>query len=231
MLNIGFQIICRYNSHRLPGKILREIKGKPILQYIVERVNEVVPKEQIVISTSVEPTDDPIIEYCQQNGLNYFRGSLDNVSERFLNCALANNFDYTTRINGDNIFVDISLLEKMTNIAKSGQYELISNLKNRTFPKGMSIEIVRTKYYEGRYKNFTTPDDFEHVTLNLYQNEEADKYFYVLNDICPDAGGIQLAIDTKEDFSLASKIISNFAGSHLDYGLSEVYHFYTQFKK
>ena len=231
MLNIGFQIICRYNSHRLPGKILREINGKPILQYIVERIEKVVPRKQIVVSTSEEKTDDPIIAYCEANDLNYFRGSLNNVSERFLKCAQEYNFDYTTRINGDNIFVDISLLEKMATIAETGQYELISNLKNRTFPKGMSIEIVRTDYYAERFKTFSTPDDFEHVTINLYQNEEAEKYFYAMNTFCPEAGGIQLAIDTPEDFSLASKIISNFAGSHLNYGLSEVYHLYRKFQE
>ncbi len=226
MIDVGFQIICRYNSSRLPGKILREIEGKPILQYIIEKLEAVVDRKNIVVSTSTESTDDPIIAYCQKHEINYYRGSLDNVSERFLNCAIENKHSYTTRINGDNIFVDVQSLKEMIEIARSGKHDLISNLKDRTFPKGMSIEIVNTDYYASQYKKFDHPDHFEHVTIYLYQHDEGENYHYYYNNICPEAGGLQLAIDTQEDFSLATKIISNFAGQHTQYGLAEVFKFY-----
>ena len=87
-MKIGFVIICRYNSSRLPGKILMEINGKSILQYIIERLSLVVPENNIVVATSEEKTDNPIAEYCIKNKINVFRGSLDNVALRFLNCGI-----------------------------------------------------------------------------------------------------------------------------------------------
>jgi spore coat polysaccharide biosynthesis protein SpsF len=228
MIDVGFQIICRYNSNRLVGKILKEIEGKPILKYIIERLNEVTDLANIVIATSSEPSDNPIIEFCQKENINYFRGSLENVSQRFIECALSKQHIYTTRINGDNIFVDIESLKEMIEIAKMRKYDFVSNLKGRSFPKGMSVEIVRTAYYRKQFEKFNHPDHYEHVTLYLYQNEEGENFYYYFNKICPESGGIQLAIDTQEDFSLATKIISNFAGQHLKYGLEDVFNLYKQ---
>lgn len=225
-MNIGVQVICRNNSSRLPGKILKEIQGKPVLQYIIERIETVVDRNSIVISTSIEDTDNTIVEYCKMNKLNYYRGSLNNVAERFLQCALQYGFDYTVRINGDNIFVDPFLLNKMIDIAATGKYDFISNVKNRTFPKGMSVEIVRTDYYKKRFDSFNSPRDFEHVTINLYENEKKEKYYYVINDICHEASGLQLALDTHEDFVKIEAVINQIEGSHINYGLKEIFNIY-----
>jgi len=222
-MKIGFIIICRYNSNRLPGKILRKIKGKPILQYIFERLNYVVLAENIVIATSTESTDDPIEQFCIDNGYQCFRGSLNNVAERFLKCTEKFEFDFATRINGDNLFIDISTLKGMIEIASSNKYDFISNVKNRTYPKGMSIEIVKTSYYKECYQKFSDESHFEHVTLYLYENDRDKKHYYYFNTTCPETAGMQLAIDTEEDFAFAEKIFCNFSTDHFNYGLEEIY--------
>jgi len=227
---IGFIIICRYNSKRLPGKILKEIKGKPILAYIIDRLSAAVSSEDIIIATSEEKSDDPIELYCRKNNINYYRGSLDNVAERFLNCARQFKLDFATRINGDNFFMDVDTLKEMIKITQSNKYDFISNLQNRTFPKGMSVEIVRTSFYEKMYRQFNKDEHKEHVTLYLYQGNEKGKYYHFLNESCPDAGGIQLAIDDQDDFDLAEKIIHTFTGPHTSYGLAEIYKRYLMFK-
>ncbi len=231
-MNIGFIILCRYNSRRLPGKILKKINGKPILQYIIERLQTAVNPDSIVIATSEEETDDPIESYCINNNINHFRGSLENVSGRFLACAEHYGFDFATRINGDNFFMDASTLKEMIKITRTGKYNFVSNLKGRTFPKGMSIEIVRTDFYKDKFQQFSLNDDFEHVTLNLYQNEsESDKFYHYKNTQCPEAGGIQLAIDDQDDFHLAEQIIHTFAEEHTRYGLNEVFQIYQKYSK
>ncbi len=231
-MNIGFIILCRYNSRRLPGKILKKINGKPILQYIIERLQTVINSNNIVIATSEEETDDPIESYCLNNNINLFRGSLENVSGRFLACAENYGFDFATRINGDNFFMDASTLREMIKITCTGKYNFVSNLKGRTFPKGMSIEIVRTDFYKDKFQQFSSNDDFEHVTLNLYQNEsESDKFYHYKNTQCPEAGGIQLAIDDQDDFHLAEQIIHTFAEDHTRYGLNEVFQLYQKYSK
>jgi len=224
-MKIGFIILCRYNSSRLPGKILKEIEAKPILQYIVDSLSEVVDKENIVVATSEEETDNPIYNYCKKNNIQVFRGDLNNVSKRFKDCANTYNFDFATRINGDNIFVDQETIKEMLSIAETDKYDFISNVKNRTFPKGMSVEIVRTSYYNKKYENFNTSGDFEHVTINLYNNDEGENYYYHYNEKCIEASGIQFAVDTKEDFETASKIIKKLNKKN-NFTLKEVYQTY-----
>ncbi len=229
-MKIGFIVICRYNSTRLPGKILKEIKGKSVIQYIIERLKEITYDDNIVIATSDQPSDDPIVNYCKENSINYFRGDLNNVAERFLLCAEEFSFDYAVRVNGDNIFIDINSFKEMIEITKTNKHRFISNVKNRTFPKGMSIEIVRTDYYRKSYNKFTVPNHFEHVTLYLYNQENQKGHFYFYNKICPEASGIQLAIDDKDDFELAEKIIASFKKKHTNYNLAEIYPIYKKFK-
>jgi len=228
-MKIGYIILCRYNSSRLPGKILKKIQGKTILQYIIDALYTVTEKENVVVATSTEDSDNPIYDYCMSNKIKVFRGSLNNVSERFKNCALKYNFDFATRINGDNIFIDLSIVNEMEKVALTDKYDFVSNVKNRTFPKGMSIEMVRTKHYNEIYKKFLTADDFEHVTIYLYNNDNNKNYYYLYNTKCIEAAGLQFAIDTKEDFYLAKQIISKLNKKN-NFSLEEVYNEYRKIK-
>ena len=229
-ITVGIIILCRFASSRLPGKILRRINGKTILQYIYERLCHVGAANNIVVATSEESSDDPIVEFCNNNDIQVYRGPLNNVAKRFLSCSLKFCNDYTTRINGDNLFVDIESVRDMISIAKKGKYDFISNVKKRTFPKGMSIEIIRTSYYKKCYENFSNGSHFEHVTLPLYENDNDKSHYYYFNTICPKAAGIQLAIDTIKDFETAEKIIANFSRNHRTYGLKDIYKFYSELK-
>lgn len=221
-LKIGVIILCRYNSSRLPGKILREINRKPILEYIVEKIQTVLDRSEIVIATSNEVHDDPIEIYCNNNLINCYRGDLNNVAERFLQASLEYKFDYSIRINGDNIFIDSLCLKQLIEVARSNKYEFISNVKERTFPKGMSIEIVKIEKYKEWIRKFTSMDHFEHVTKYIYEHEqEVDAYFH-FNTRVPEAAGEQFAIDTITDFSMAKDILNLHKGSHLEIGLEEL---------
>lgn len=214
-MNIGAVILCRYNSSRLPGKILKEIDGKSILAHIVSRLNGIT-KLELVVATSVEDTDQPIVDFCISNNVNYFRGSLNNVSNRILNAALENEYDYFIRINGDNLFIDTSTLNNMILIAESNKYDFISNVKDRTFPYGMSIEIVNVNFYSKLIEKLNTKYYQEHVTIYLYENEADVNVKYIYNTEIKDAAGLKLAIDTEEDFTNAKAIVLE-----LDRGLSE----------
>ena len=228
-MNIGYIIICRYNSKRLPGKILKEINGKPILQYIVDRLKHIVNKQQIVVATSNETTDNPIVEYCKNQDINYYRGSLENVSKRFLDCANHFQFDYACRTNGDNLFGLINLQKKMHKIAELGTYDFISNVKGRTYPKGMSIEIVKTSYYQKEYQKFDNQGHFEHVTSYLYLNDSKKNHKYIFNEDIKGVEGIQLAIDDEKDFQLAT--IINGELNDECYSLEELYKVYKKYEQ
>lgn len=221
-MTVGVAILSRYNSSRLPGKALKEINGKTLLEYIYERVNEVLPSEQIIIATSEETSDDVIANYCKQHNWKYYRGSLDNVAERFYQAGINLGVDYLIRINGDNLFLDIPLLENMINLTHSYQYDFISNVKGRTYPKGMSIEIVRLIHYKNLLKDINKEKQYqEHVTLYLYENE-LTSYHFVYNHELEEMAGIQLAIDTPDDFEKAVRIIDSFDKEHTHYNIKEI---------
>jgi len=220
-MKIGAIIICRYNSSRLPGKILKKINGKSILSHIIQRLQSL-EDLQIIVATSIESTDQPIVEYCLENDLDYYRGSLYNVAERFKKAASTFDLDYAIRVNGDNLFIDLQAMKTMIEIAKTGEYDFISNVKNRTFPAGMSIEIVKHTFYERIFQNLDTDYYKEHVTIYLYENENCGEFYFHYNTKCPAAQGLKIAIDTKEDFQNAVEIVSKLKNGLEDYTLNEV---------
>lgn len=223
-LKIGFAIVCRYNSSRLRGKILKEIDGKPIIEHIINRFNNLLPLSQLVITTSVEATDDVIVDYCTKNGINYFRGSLENVAQRVLEVGEANSWDYTVRINGDNLFIDLDVLDKLLEIANTGTYDFVSNVKGRTYPYGMSIELIKTSFFRKIYETYIKDDERyrEHVTLCLYENEELGKYYFQYNTEVPEASGLKLSIDTQDDFDKAVLIMKELKTVGYKYDLKKL---------
>jgi spore coat polysaccharide biosynthesis protein SpsF len=225
-MKIGAVILSRYNSMRLPGKALMMLNGKTVIETIVERLTQVLDLDDIVIATSVEDTDNPIVEFAHNKGFNIYRGSLENVAERFYLAAKKQDWDYAIRINGDNVFVDIKLLQQMIDVAKNNNYDFLSNVKDRTYPKGMSIEIVNLNYYKNLLEIINSSERYkEHVTLYLYENENI-KHYYFYNTKLPEAAGIQLALDTKEDFERTKKIMSKFAENHTKYNLKDIFDIY-----
>jgi spore coat polysaccharide biosynthesis protein SpsF len=218
-MRIGFIVLCRYDSSRLPGKVLREIFGKPILGYIYERLRCVADESAIVVATSLEETDLPIVEFCRKNRVNCFRGDLHNVAKRFLDCAGYHGFDFAVRINGDNFFTSPFIIRQMLPYVWTGAYDFLSNVKGRTFPKGMSVEILRTSFYQDLITRFERKEQFEHVTLYLYQNENEGKRFYFYNTLCLEATGVNLAIDSQEDYDTAIRLIAKIDKPHTEYDL------------
>lgn len=215
----GIIVLCRYNSTRLPGKILKKINGKEILGYILERLRVLGDKYPIVVCTSVEQTDDPIVAFCKKNNVQYYRGNLDNVALRFLNCAKENSFECAVRINGDNLFLDAHLISSMIAEMESDNLKFISNVKGRTFPRGMSIEIVRTAFYEESYPLFSERDH-EHVMTYFYNVMDEKVQFTYSTE--KSGQGLNFAIDTDEDFKNASNIICDMKKDHTQYGYREI---------
>lgn len=197
-MKTGIIVLCRYSSSRLRGKILMKINGKSILSIVINQLKLKFSKEQIVVATSNDETDLKIINHCIKNKINYFVGDLDNVSKRFLDCANKYNFDYAVRINGDNVFIDIESLNTMLKIAETNTYDLVTNVPGRTFPFGMSIEIVDIKYYK-KVISFFSKENKEHVTNWFYDNNDQVNSYVFLNEKFLNLSGLKLAVDSEKD--------------------------------
>lgn len=219
-MKIGVIILCRYDSTRLYGKALKNIHGKPILEWIHKFVGKSKNIDSIVIATSDHSSDDNIAEYCINKNLNIFRGSKQNVAKRFLDCANYNKLDYAFRINGDNLFVQPEIVNQMINIVDQKEYDFISNVEGRTFPYGMSVELLKISFFNNLYKKFKYMRHFEHVTLYLYENLNEGNRKNIENNNWQYLPGVHLAIDTLEDFKKAEKIFDHANGDYAKINLS-----------
>ena len=179
-LKIGAIVLARCDSTRLPRKVLRKLNGKPLIWYCLERIKKVKEIDSIIITTSDRKNDDRLANYAYQEGLSIFRGSKENVSERFLECSKHFMLDYAIRVNVDCPFIDIKLLNTGISLIKKN-YDLITNVYPRTFPFGIILEIVKVKKYQEIFPNFFSADHFEHVTKYMYENIEEFNFYNLTN--------------------------------------------------
>jgi spore coat polysaccharide biosynthesis protein SpsF len=213
-MKIGVIILCRYDSTRLYGKALIKIHKKPILEWISLSIANCLNIDKICIATSDEKSDDKIAEFCEKQNINCYRGSKLNVAKRFLNCAKQFDLDYTFRINGDNLFVDSALISQMAEIASEQSFDFISNVEGRTFPIGMSVELLKVSFFEEIYKKYNDERHFEHVTLYLYENPKVGNRKSIINNKWEYLKGIHLAVDTIQDFNKAESIFQHANGDY-----------------
>jgi len=230
-MKIGIIITVRIDSKRLPGKVLKKINGKEISKYIYERLEMTnVDKENIIFATSDEIKDDKIEEFCHKNSYSCFRGAKNNVALRLLNCAKYFGFDAFIRINGDNVFTDKNIINEMIKIFKNNKYDIITNVPSRTFPYGISVEIIRTKFYDNIYPHITDYSDREHVTTYIYKNiDRFNVYSYKSNN--KKFKDVKLALDTEKDFKIITKIIESFQDDHRKYNIDDIVNLYYLFNE
>jgi spore coat polysaccharide biosynthesis protein SpsF len=195
-------VVCRLDSSRLPGKVLREVRGRTLLAWVVDRTERVRTFDRgVIVATSDRVVDDPIEEFCRQHQIVVFRGSTHDVAGRVLSCAKAHRLKWFARVNADSPFVEPALLEKACQIAADDRYDLITNLEPRSFPYGVSVELVRVATYAQAYQRMTTPEHFEHVTKILYEPEcgFACRHFNIVH-AGPDLSRVRLTVDTPVDW-------------------------------
>ncbi len=216
-MQIAGIIQSRMDSQRLPGKVLKEINGKPLLLYLVERLEKSSALNTIVIATSDEDSDNPIFELCLEKGLTCFRGSLWNVAKRFrdlLNCFPVDAF---VRVSGDSPLLDQGIVRKAVEIFLKSSSDIVTNVQKRTFPKGQSVELIRSDIYREHYPLFINERDLEHVTPYFYRHKERFSIFNLESG--KDWGSVQLSIDTPEDFRIVAKMINLMDKPHWEYDL------------
>jgi spore coat polysaccharide biosynthesis protein SpsF len=228
----GIVLLARMSSSRLPAKALRKIEGKESILYIIEKLLSVVPKEKIILATSTEKSDDSLVEFVETLGISVFRGALNNVAERFYQAGLKLETQFICRMNGDNIFLDPFLLKEMLERADSNQYDFISNVKDRSYPKGMSVEIVRTEYYDKLLPEILNdPYQREHVMPLVYEKAKDAKHFYQINKEYPAAAGLQLALDTALDFERTKWMMQHLDLPHTKLRLKDLLHLYQAYEQ
>lgn len=225
-MKVGAIVQARMSSTRLPGKVLRPILGKPMLQYLLESLATSRKLDAVVLATSSDESDDPLVLFCKRAGISCHRGSLDNVASRFNNVLKQFEWDAFVRLSGDSPLLDRRLVDRAIELAKEGEADLVVNIFPRTFPRGQSVEFVRRDAFARGFEKMDNPFDVEHVTPYFYRNSQL---FKIDNfQASADYSQIHLAVDTPANFTLVESILRSITRPHTDYSVDKWIDFYYQ---
>ncbi len=213
-MTAGAVILARMSSRRLPGKVLRPLDGRPLIDHVIDRARRIPSAPRPVVATSDDAGDDRLAAHCHSRGVSVFRGSLDNVAKRVRDCAETHGWDYFARINADSPFLDPHLIEQGFRRAIDDRLDFVTNLQPRTYPYGMSVEVFSTEAYQRAFDQMSKPEDCEHVSTLFYRNLHAFRY---ANLACPDAHDtdVHLTVDNEADFARAETLIHHLGDGYV----------------
>jgi len=198
---------ARMTSSRLPNKVLKRIEDKPILWYVINQLKYSKKIDNIIVATSKHDTDDLINKFCFEQNINCYRGSLNNVLERYYEAAKCFNADIIVRITADCPLIDPQIVDDCINTFLEGNFEYVSNTVTLSFPDGYDCEVFSIKTLEKVKMLATTDTDFEHVTYFISSHKELFKVGQVIYH--EDLSYLRLTLDESEDFILIESVIKS----------------------
>jgi len=188
-------IQARMDATRLPGKVLLDICGKPMLAHVVDSVSEVL---DVVIATTENSPE--IIDYCKAHELLYYVGSEYDVLDRYYETAIQYRTDVIVRVTGDNPLIEPDMLRKLVRFYEDGDYDWAANCRLKTtFQIGNDAEIMSFKALETAWLNAIEPYDREHVTSFIYNHPDIFKLGVLENDT--NQSHLRWTVDTEEDLN------------------------------
>ena len=198
----GLVIFSRHDSTRLPGKALIPIAGKPLLGWVIDRSRQIDNSLLLVVATSDRPVDDRIAEYAVSRGLDVFRGDCADVRDRALACCEQYGFDRFARICGDSPFLDPNIWSRAVQIHQKDKYDLVTNTFPRTYPVGLSVEVIKVTALIRSLVISDEPEDREHI-VRIFYSKPALFSIKNLSSDAVDLSSVRLAVDTEADLTKA----------------------------
>jgi len=230
-ISVGAIILSRYDSTRLPGKALCKVKNKALIEYVLERALRIKGISGVCVATSARKIDEPIAKFCLKNDVNVHRGPATDVAKRFLECMETNNWDAAIRICGDSPLHDSELMSQAVNIYSSSRnIDIVTNVFPRSYPVGMSVELVSRAALRIAYAKMDKASNFEHVTEYFYENsKDFNLELFPKNNF--DHSKVHLAVDTQLDFERFQWIIEELGSDYLNASYQNIIDLYMSYEK
>jgi spore coat polysaccharide biosynthesis protein SpsF len=198
---------ARINAERLPGKVLRDIEGKPLLSYVVERVKKAKGVKNIILAIPDTEENDILEKYAKENNLKFFRGSEKDVLSRFYLAAKQFCSKDILRLCADRPLLDPALIDFVIDKYFECNADYISTRIKHTFPEGLTVEVFKWSVLEEAFKNAKDPDHREHVTPYIYVNSQKFKIASVENQ--EDLSYMRWTIDEEKDVDFLKEVLKN----------------------
>lgn len=224
-------IQARMGSTRLPGKVIRQVLEKPLLEYQLERVGRAKLIDEIIMATTDQKIDDPIVLLCKTLGISYYRGSENDVLNRYFEAASQAKADVVVRLTADCPLIDPVQIDKVIERYLLLQYELlyVSNVLKRSFPRGMDTEVFSVQALKEADQKAKAKLDREHVTKYMVNNIRSFHLENVTNN--QDDSHHRWTVDTIEDFIFIKRIIETLYPHKPNFTMEDIITLLDQFPK
>ena len=212
-------IQARMGSTRLPGKVLKEILGKPMLAYMIERVQRSKYIDKVVIATTLSANDDQLFSYCKTQNWNVFRGSENDVLDRYYQTALPEKADVVVRLTADCPLIDHRVVDDVVGNFLDNSFDYVSNINPPTYPDGLDTEVFSFVSLQKAWKQANEHYDREHVTPYIRRSEEF-KRSNIRNAV--DLSDERWTVDDPEDLTLVRTIFEALYPQNQDFSMADV---------
>ena len=201
-MNVVAILQARTSSSRLPLKVLQPILGRPMLAHELDRVRRARTLDALVVATSTDPSDDPIERLGEAEHVTCFRGSLDDVLDRFYRAALPYRPEAIVRLTGDCPLIDPALIDRVVDFFRTERLDLAATAE--AYPDGLDVEVLRFDALADAWRHATAPSDREHVTLFI--RRQPDRFRVGMYPSAIDLSHLRLTVDEPQDFELVKQI-------------------------
>ena len=209
-------IQARMGSSRLPNKVLMPVKETPLLGWMLSRVSQCKEIDEVIVATTTEPRDEEIYNYVVSKGYKVYRGSEDDVLDRYYQAAILSKPDAVIRITADCPLLDPAVLTALIQEFYEKELDFISNSEPlpSTWPDGMDVSIMTFNALRQAWEEAKKPSDREHVTFYFWNNPEKFNCHKV--DLDSDMSKYRLTIDYPEDYDVIKGVIEHFTADSND---------------
>lgn len=210
-MNIVALVQARMGSTRLPNKVLLDLVGEPMLVHVVRRIRRVGMVNEVVVATTMEPSDDAIAACCESRGWPCFRGSRDDVLDRYYQAARHSQAGAIVRITADCPMIDPGLIDRVVREFLDCQpavHYACNSMPIKTYPRGLDTEVVRFDALERAWREDQNPGWREHATPYIYRHPELFHLHPVVNPV--DYSAMRWTVDTPDDWAFVRRIYEHF---------------------
>ena len=200
-------IQARMGSTRLHGKVLKPVLGKPLLWHLIRRLQHSKLIDKIVIATTTNKNDEPIVKVVQEMGIDFFRGSEQDVLDRYYKAAKQFGAAAVVHITADCPLVDPEVTDRVIKyyLDNQGEFDFVSNMHPATFPDGLDTSVYSFAALERAWREAKKPFQREHVTPYIWDQPEIFRIGNVENDVDL-SGKERWTIDYAEDYEFIRAI-------------------------
>lgn len=219
-VRVAAVVQARMSSVRCPGKVLRPLAGRPLLDHLLHRLARARAIDAIVVATSDQVSDDPVAAFCADVGVAIHRGDLHDVAGRLAAAARSVGAEVLVRVSGDSPLLDPRIVDEAVRLFDPARHDLVSNVFPRSFPVGQSVEVIDRGVLEAALAEMERPDQREHVTPLFYERPERYRIGVLRHD--PDLSSLRMTVDTEDDARRMDDLLRRLGARDDHAGLEEL---------